>query len=72
MQVQKVNYQRKLEETIAKEQAEGRVAGQEMGFYPPCTPVIVRGEKIQKQHLVALTAVGSFGIDEGVVVVKEN
>jgi len=58
-------------EAVPVERAEGRVAGQEMGFYPPCTPILVRGEIIRKQHLIALTAVGSFGLDEGVVVVKE-
>ncbi len=61
------------EEEIALSQAAGRVCARDCGLFPPCVPLVLRGEIFTQEKIETLQkAKGSFGVfDGGVSVFKE-
>ena len=52
-------------ESVELEKSEGRVCANTCGLFPPCTPLILRGEIIQKDKIELLkNADNSFGLQE--------
>ena len=53
--------------------AENRICAKTCGLFPPCLPLIVRGERIQKEKLEKLqNAKGVFGIENGKIAVLQG
>lgn len=61
-------------EWIKTEEAEGRICAGDCGLFPPCTPLIRAGERIEKEKLLLLKkAANVYGIVEGkILVLKET
>ncbi len=60
-------------EYVLLEKAEGRMAATNAGLMPPCTPLVIAGEKITKEHIKAFTAGHStFGLVHGRILVVKN
>ena len=53
---------------------EGRVCAQECGLFPPCTPLILKGERIEKRHIQLMQCANNvFGVVDGkILVFKEK
>ena len=52
-------------ESVELENSEGRICANTCGLFPPCTPLILRGEIIQKDKIELLkNADNSFGLQE--------
>lgn len=57
-------------ERLDLEQAVGRIAASDCGLFPPCTPLIRRGEKIEKEKIELLQKANNvFGIIENRILV---
>ena len=61
-------------EKVPLSKAEGRVSASVCGLFPPCLPLIKKGERITKEKIEALQkAANVFGIEDGkILVCKEN
>ena len=60
-------------EWVALEQAENRICAKTCGLFPPCLPLIFRGERIEKEKLQKLqSAKGVFGIENGKIAVLQG
>ncbi len=52
------------EEYLPLLRSEGRVCARDCGVFPPCIPLILRGEKITKEHVQSLScAKSTFGLN---------
>ncbi len=60
-------------EWVELSRAEGRICGGACGLFPPCTPLLLKGEKITKEKLSLLTSASNvYGIlDKKILVVKD-
>ena len=53
--------------------AEGRVAARMCGLFPPCLPLIRKGERITAEKIQALEkAANVFGIENGKILVHKD
>ena len=61
-------------EWVDIKEAEGRICANNCGLFPPCTPLILQGEKARKEKLLLLgKADNAFGVNEGkILVLKEK
>ena len=61
-------------EWVTLNQAEGRICAENSGLFPPCTPLILAGEKIEKEAIDRLKQADNvFGLYEGkILVLKEE
>jgi arginine/lysine/ornithine decarboxylase len=61
-------------EWVTLDGAENRICAKTCGLFPPCVPLIRRGEKIEKEKLELLkTADNTFGVQDGkIAVVKQK
>lgn len=61
-------------EWVEKEQSEGRICALECGLFPPCTPLFLAGERIEREKLdVFLKANHRFGtVDDKILVFKKE
>jgi arginine/lysine/ornithine decarboxylase len=61
-------------ETVPFAESEGRIAAGEVGFFPPCLPILVRGEKITREIIdyILPKIENTFGLyGDGIAVLKE-
>lgn len=60
-------------EQIPLQQAEGRLCALPCGLFPPCTPLLCRGERITEEKITLLqSASGVYGLRKGkITVIKE-
>ena len=63
-----------LTEKVCLENAEGRICATVCGLFPPCLPLIQKGERITKEKITALQkATNVFGVESGEIrVFKEK
>ena len=61
-------------EWVALEESAGRVCACKCGLFPPCTPLIYEGERIEERQIRLLQSANNiFGLSEGkIAVVKED
>ena len=61
-------------EYVTKEKAAGRIAAENVGFFPPCYPIVTAGEVLNDKAVCALAkAENTFGLKGGLFkVVKER
>ena len=61
-------------EWVEMDKAEGKICASDCGLFPPCTPLIRKGEKIDKERLTLLkNAANVYGlVDKKILVVKEE
>ena len=60
-------------EKIPLSEAEGRVAASVCGLFPPCLPLIRKGERITKEKIEALQkAANVFGVENGKILVHKD
>ncbi len=61
-------------EWVELESAEGRLCAANCGLFPPCTPLILEGERVEKAHIRLLRKADNvFGIMENkILVIKEE
>ena len=53
-------------EWVEIQNAEGRICAADCGLFPPCTPLIVRGEKITEEKVILLQKADNvFGLSDG-------
>ncbi len=58
---------------VELEGAEGRICAAACGLFPPCTPLISRGERIEKEKIERLQAASNvFGLKDGKILVYEE
>ncbi len=62
------------EEWVELSRSEGRLCGRTCGLFPPCTPLIVRGERISAEKLSLMARADNlFGVRNGkICVIKEK
>lgn len=59
-------------EWVLLSQSEGRIAGDNVGLFPPCKPLVIAGEVITSQIINNLSKPNVFGLKDGKIkVVKE-
>lgn len=60
-------------EWVDLDEAEGKICANNCGLFPPCTPLILQGERIEKEKLELMkNADNLFGVREGkILVLKE-
>jgi arginine/lysine/ornithine decarboxylase len=61
-------------ETVPFAESEGRIAANEVGFFPPCLPILVRGEKITREIIdyISPKLENTFGLyGDSIVVLKK-
>ncbi|HEY8423283.1 MAG TPA: hypothetical protein VIL23_00805, partial [Clostridia bacterium] len=56
-------------EYVDLKDSEGRISAIEAGLFPPCLPVIARGEIITKEIIDILSANNTFGLNNGKILV---
>lgn len=57
-------------EWVDFKECEGRICAQNCGLFPPCTPLILKGEKIEKEKLEFIQkASACFGVCDGKILV---
>lgn len=60
-------------EEIPLLQAEGRICAKTCGLFPPCLPIILKGEKIEREKIEKLLkAPSTFGLRENTITVVKN
>lgn len=60
-------------EWVALANAEGRICGKSCGLFPPCLPLLIKGEVITKEKLEKLrNATGVFGLENGKIAVLKG
>ncbi len=60
-------------EWVPLAEAEGRLCAAECGLFPPCVPLILKGERVSKEAAERLlSANGTFGLREGNILVFEE
>lgn len=60
-------------EMVELGQAENRICAKECGLFPPCTPLIRKGERITKEKIELLQkANGTFGLTDGKIAVLKT
>ena len=60
-------------EWVNAEEAEGRICALNFGLFPPCTPLCVQGDRIEKEQLSLLqTANHVFGLKKGKILVYKE
>ena len=58
---------------VPLDEAEGRLCAAECGLFPPCVPLILKGERISRAAIERLAAANStFGLREGNILVFEE
>ena len=58
---------------VPLDKAEGRLCAAECGLFPPCVPLILKGERISRAAIERLAAANStFGLREGNILVFEE
>lgn len=58
---------------LPPEAALGRTCAQTCGLFPPCVPVLLRGERVDEDAVRRLSgALSAFGLEEGKIVVFED
>ena len=69
-----VSCETKQTEWLELERAEGRICASDCGLFPPCTPLIRAGERIERKKIVLLQkAVNVYGLaDKKILVQKEE
>lgn len=60
---------RQENEYIDLYESEGRISAVEAGLFPPCLPVIARGEIITKEVVEILSRTNTFGLSDGKILV---
>lgn len=57
-------------EYVELDESAGRVCAMDCGLFPPCTPLVLKGETIEKEKAETLkNAVGTFGLKDGKIAV---
>ncbi len=60
-------------EWVMLDKAEGRICAADCGLFPPCTPLIKAGERVEKEKVALLqTANNVYGLDNGKMLVKKQ
>lgn len=60
-------------EEIPLSQSEGRICAKTCGLFPPCLPLILKGEKIERSKIEKLSnATSTFGLIENTITVVKN
>ena len=60
-------------EQIPLGEAEGKICAKECGLFPPCTPLVRKGERITKEKIGLLQkANGTFGLADGKITVLKT
>lgn len=62
-------------EQVDLRDAEGRICAEDCGLFPPCTPLVRKGERIEKESIYLLeNAANTYGLTDGKIRVfkKEN
>ena len=69
-----ISTENKQTEWVETDHAEGKICACDCGLFPPCTPLIRKGERIDKERLSLLkNAANIYGlVDKKILVVKEE
>ena len=60
-------------EWVDMDKAEGRICASNCGLFPPCTPLIVQGERVEKEKLQTMKKANNlFGVQNGKILVLKN
>ena len=60
-------------EWVDMDGAEGRICANNCGLFPPCTPLILQGERIEKEKLRLMRQANNlFGVQDGKILVLKN
>lgn len=60
-------------EWLEAEKCEGRICARECGLFPPCTPLILRGERVKREQIELLKKANTlFGVRDGKILVLKN
>ena len=64
-----IDASRQETEYVDLNESEGRISAVEAGLFPPCLPVIARGEIITKEVVEILSRTNTFGLQHGRILV---
>lgn len=64
-----IDASRQETEYVDLSESEGRISAIEAGLFPPCLPVIARGEIITKEVVEILSRTNTFGVNNGKILV---
>lgn len=68
-----VSYENRETEWVDLRDSEGRICAANCGLFPPCTPLIFSGERVEKEKLTLLAKADNvFGIVEGKILVYKE